>query len=121
MTSSTPLFFNLSNTSGLTSASISTLPFFLRFCASRTSHLIAVLERENLEKIAADLGLNMAEFKKALDTNEHKAKIEADSEAGKKAGIQGTPGFVINGYFLGGAQPYPAFKKLILRALKEAR
>ena len=79
------------------------------------------LERENLEKIAADLGLNMAEFKKALDTNEHKAKIEADSEAGKKAGIQGTPGFVINGYFLGGAQPYPAFKKLILRALKEAR
>jgi protein-disulfide isomerase len=79
------------------------------------------LERENLEKIAQKQGLNMTEFKEALDKREHKARIEADVAVANKAGIKGTPGFVINGYFIGGAQPYPAFKKLIQRALKEAR
>ena len=59
-------------------------------------------------------------FKAALDNNTHKAKIDADAEAGNKAGINGTPAFVINGYYVSGAQPEAAFKKLINRALKEA-
>ena len=36
-------------------------------------------------------------------------------------GITGTPAFLINGYFISGAQPYPKFKKLIDRALSEAK
>jgi predicted DsbA family dithiol-disulfide isomerase len=62
----------------------------------------------------------MEKFKAALDSNKHKAKIDADAEAGNKAGINGTPAFVINGYYVSGAQPEAAFKKLINRALKEA-
>jgi len=77
-------------------------------------------DRANLEKIAQEMGLNMDKFKAALDNNVHKAKIDADAEAGNKAGINGTPAFVINGYYISGAQPESAFKKLINRALKEA-
>ena len=77
-------------------------------------------DRPNLEKIAQEMGLDMDKFKAALDTNKHKAKIEADTEVGNKAGINGTPAFVINGYYVSGAQPESAFKKLINRALKEA-
>jgi len=76
--------------------------------------------RENLEKIAKDLGVDMDKFKAAIDNNKHKAKIDADAEIGNKAGINGTPAFVINGYYVSGAQPESAFKKLINRALKEA-
>jgi protein-disulfide isomerase len=79
------------------------------------------LERANLEKIAQELGLDMTKFKQALDSHKHKARIESDAQAGKKAQINGTPAFVINGYFINGAQPYSAFKKAIQRALKEAR
>jgi protein-disulfide isomerase len=61
----------------------------------------------------------MAKFKSALDSHKHQARIEKDNQAGKDAGINGTPAFVINGYFISGAQPFPAFKKLINRALKE--
>jgi protein-disulfide isomerase len=78
------------------------------------------IQRPKLEAIAQDLGLDMDKFKAALDSGKHKAKIEADSKAGNAAGINGTPAFVINGYFLSGAQPEAAFKKLINRALKEA-
>ena len=76
--------------------------------------------RPNLEKVAQDLGLDMDKFKAAIDSNKHKAKIDADAELGNKAGINGTPAFVINGYYVSGAQPESAFKKLINRALKEA-
>ncbi len=78
------------------------------------------LKRPNLEKIAQDLGLDMTKFKAALDSGTHKAKVDADMKIGNDAGINGTPAFVINGYFLSGAQPETAFKKLINRALKDA-
>jgi len=77
-------------------------------------------DRASLEKIAQEIGLDMEKFKAALDSNKHKAKIDADTELGNKAGINGTPAFVINGYYVSGAQPESAFKKLINRALKEA-
>jgi protein-disulfide isomerase len=79
------------------------------------------LERSDLETYAEELGLDMARFKKALDDHTHKAHVDFDLEASKKAGIGGTPAFVVNGYFISGAQPYPKFKKLIKRALKEAK
>jgi len=76
--------------------------------------------RERLEAIATEVGLDLEKFKAALDSHKHKAKVDADMKVGNDAGVNGTPGFVINGYFLSGAQPAPAFKKIINRALKEA-
>ncbi|HEY5372898.1 MAG TPA: thioredoxin domain-containing protein [Polyangiaceae bacterium] len=77
-------------------------------------------DRAALEKQAQAQGIDMDKFKAALDGSTHKAKIDADAELGNKAGINGTPAFVINGYYVSGAQPEAAFKKLINRALKEA-
>ncbi len=79
------------------------------------------LKRENLEKIAQEMGLDATAFKKALDERTHKARVERDTEAAQKAGIRGTPAFVINGYFISGAQPMSAFEKIIKRAQSEAR
>jgi len=79
------------------------------------------LKRENLEKYAEENGLDMTKFKAALDARTHKPVIDAESKVADDAGISGTPAFVINGYFINGAQPYPKFKKLIERALAEAK
>jgi len=79
------------------------------------------IKRDNLEKIAQDIGLDMTKFKAALDNLSHKNDIEVDKAAGKAAGVSGTPAFFINGYFLNGAQPYPKFRKLIEKALSEAK
>lgn len=77
--------------------------------------------RANVEKYAEELGgIDLGKFKKALDTNAHKDFVKVDSDAADKAGISGTPAFVINGYFISGAQPYAKFKKLIDKALKES-
>jgi protein-disulfide isomerase len=78
------------------------------------------IARPGLEAIAEKQGLDMNAFKTALDTNKHKPLVQADLQAGDKAGISGTPAFVINGYFISGAQPFSKFKKVINLALKEA-
>jgi protein-disulfide isomerase len=82
------------------------------------------LKREALDTYAQQLGLDMSKWKAALDTQSHKAEIDADAKVGKDNGITGTPAFpafLINGYFITGAQPYPKFRKLIERALAEAK
>jgi protein-disulfide isomerase len=79
------------------------------------------IQRPGLEKIAQELGLDMAKFKAALDANKHQALLDADVAEAKKVGISGTPAFTINGYFVSGAQPVTKFKKLIQRAMKEAK
>ena len=79
-----------------------------------------VLARPALESYAETLGLDMTKFKKALDANTHKAFVDSESAVADKAGISGTPAFVINGYFISGAQPFAKFKKIIDKALAEA-
>lgn len=79
------------------------------------------LDRENLEKYAKKIGLNMAQFRKALDNQEHKEDIEEDKKLGRSRGATGTPSFFINGRNLRGAQPFQAFKKVIDEELAKAK
>ncbi|MEM7137239.1 MAG: thioredoxin domain-containing protein [Myxococcota bacterium] len=77
------------------------------------------LTRPNLEKYAAQLGgINMKKFKAALDSEKHKASVDADIKAIATAGARiGTPSFFINGKLVQGAQPYAAFKAAIDKEL----
>jgi hypothetical protein len=75
-------------------------------------------ERSNLERLAREAGLNMTAFEAALDSGKHRPKVDGDAAIASRAGINGTPAFVINGYYLSGAQEEAAFKKLIDLALK---
>ncbi|MSP25366.1 MAG: hypothetical protein EXR75_09415 [Myxococcales bacterium] len=79
------------------------------------------IKREQLDQYAGELGLDMAKFKKALDDGTHKAAVDEDIKASDKIGIGGTPAFLVNGYFIEGAQPFSAFRAAIDKALKEAK
>ncbi|MDB4974902.1 MAG: Periplasmic thiol disulfide interchange protein DsbA, partial [Myxococcaceae bacterium] len=76
------------------------------------------LTRPDLEKYAAEVGLDVPKFKAALDANKHDAAIKADMELGTNVGARGTPSFFINGRSLRGAQPVEKFKELIDDELK---
>ncbi len=81
------------------------------------------LTPDDLVKYAGQIpGINASKVKAALDTDKHKARVKADIDAIAKAGARiGTPSFFINGKLLQGAQPYPAFKAAIDKALAEAK
>jgi len=79
------------------------------------------LKRENLDQYAAQIGLDLAQFKADLDSNKYKAQVDADMAYAKEVGIQGTPSFLINGKKLVGAQPFEGFKAKIDDALKNVK
>jgi len=79
------------------------------------------LTRENLEQWAQEIGLNMAQFRAALDGNEHEDAINQQQALARGLGATGTPSFFINGRNLRGAQPLQAFKTVIDEELAKAR
>lgn len=79
------------------------------------------LARENLEAIARAQGLDLVRFRAALDSHRHADKVQADVDIATQAKLSGTPSFVINNYYLSGAQPVAAFRRLVRRALAEAK
>jgi predicted DsbA family dithiol-disulfide isomerase len=73
------------------------------------------LKRPALDGYAQQLALDMNRWNAALDSHKHKAEVDADVQA--TADIVGTPGFVIGGYYINGAQPALKFQRLIDRVL----
>jgi protein-disulfide isomerase len=78
-------------------------------------------EREALERYATTVGLDVARFRAALDRGVHRAEILADAKVGADAGLNATPGFVINGYRVSGALPLGVFKRVVRRTIAEAK
>ncbi|MDP9036136.1 MAG: thioredoxin domain-containing protein [Myxococcota bacterium] len=85
------------------------------------------IKRDDLDGYAKELNLDMDKWKAALDGSAHTAEIEADKKAGNDDGISGTPAFLVvpgnasQGYFISGAQSFSKFRKLIDRALADAK
>ena len=56
--------------------------------------------------------------RKAENNNEkYKEEIEKDVADGRALGVTGTPGFIINGWGIKGAQPFSTFEEVIEREL----
>ena len=93
-------------------------------------HLLAQqdkLKRENLDDWARANKIDLRRWTTALDAGTHSKEIEAAKQAGTNAGIIGTPMFLIaprvatHGYLVSGAETYSTFRRLIDRALNEAK
>jgi protein-disulfide isomerase len=66
-----------------------------------------------LKQYAAEVGADRAAFDQCLDSHKYQAAVNADIEAGSKAGVTGTPTFFINGQPLVGNQPLSEFQRVI--------
>ncbi len=76
------------------------------------------LDRVDLERYAADVQLDLARFRSALDQHTHQRGIRADMAAADATGASiGTPAFFINGRFFAGALPFEEFQRRIDAAL----
>jgi protein-disulfide isomerase len=62
---------------------------------------------------AGELGMDVDLFTKCVTTQKYQSKVDADMKEARGFGITGTPGFMINGRVLTGAQPLEAFETII--------
>jgi len=77
----------------------------------------SALSEKNLIAYADELGLNKKVFKQCLTDGSKTDAVAAESAEAASLGVQGTPGFFINGKFLGGAFPFENFKEIIDKEL----
>jgi protein-disulfide isomerase len=68
---------------------------------------------EKYVEYAKQLNLDVTRFERDVASAQVKSRIDADSQEAERLGVSGTPAFFVNGRFLSGAQPFPAFKELI--------
>lgn len=62
---------------------------------------------------AKQLDLDTAKFDSCLDSGAMASEVQKDMSEGAAAGITGTPGFLINGKLVSGAQPFSVFQQII--------
>ena len=75
------------------------------------------LDKEHLIGFAKDMGLDVARFQDDLNTERYRAVIAADRALGVKAGIDGTPLFIINGQPVIGTRTLPELQQAVQLAL----
>ena len=78
------------------------------------------MDRDTYLGYAKALKLDMKKFTEAMDKKSGQPAIDADVAEMKAIGIQGTPGFFVNGKFLSGAKPFNEFAKAINAELTKA-
>jgi len=78
------------------------------------------ISHDTLVAQAEVIPLDVAVFTQCLGSRVHKDQVDADAKEAGTFGIRGTPGFVINGRILTGAQPLDTFIAVIDDELKRA-
>jgi protein-disulfide isomerase len=71
------------------------------------------LSISDLKAYAAELGLNVAEFNRCLDTGQEAPKVNQSLQQARALGFIGTPSFLINGQKLAGPASFNTFKTLV--------
>ena len=71
------------------------------------------LDKEALIAYAKDAKLDEKQFDSCISSEKYKVDIDKDLEAGRKAGVTGTPAFFINGVELSGARGPENFSQAI--------
>ena len=75
------------------------------------------LRESSYKAWAEQLNLQQAQFNDCFDNKKHQDKITRDKQQGQKEGIRGTPGFLVNGILVIGAQSFANFKLIIEKEL----
>jgi protein-disulfide isomerase len=75
---------------------------------------------ENMEKLAAEVGLDAAKFKTDFAGESCQAWVKKSQEALQPVGTSGTPSFYVNGRHINGAVPFEQFKTIIDEELAKA-
>jgi protein-disulfide isomerase len=77
------------------------------------------LDRESLDKYAKQVGLNVASFKKAIDSKQYVSVVDADVKLGGEAAVSGTPSMFVNGARVGNPASFDDVSAMIEATLKK--
>ncbi len=71
------------------------------------------ISEELLISIALASGADETQLNTCIESGKYASEVANSGAYGRSLGISGTPGFIINGEFVSGAQPYSVFQQVI--------
>ena len=74
-------------------------------------------DQASLTDLAAESGLDVADFSQCLSSGEHRADVEEARRAATNRGVNSTPTFFINNQRVTGNQPFDTFQRIIEQEL----
>src|SRR5262249_4557602 len=79
------------------------------------------LSDAQLGDLAQQVGVPKAAVLGAITSGKHDAAIDEDVALAGRLGIRGTPGFVVGGYVVSGAQPLSVFRRSVKLSLEDVK
>jgi len=76
------------------------------------------MNRESMIAQAGEMGMDAEKFEACVQQQTHAGRVVADAQQARSFGITGTPGFLVNGRVLSGAQPLETFETVINEELE---
>lgn len=70
-------------------------------------------DRARMKELAVQSGADSAKLESCLDSKKYDSSLTQETNEGRAAGVQGTPGFFVNGIPVSGAQSFSAFESVI--------
>lgn len=87
------------------------------FGKNQSGENVGAFANANLQRFAADVGLDVGRFNECAATHRYQSEVERDTADGRAAGAMGTPTVFINGKMFVGALPFSQFQSAIEEAL----
>ncbi len=93
---------------------------YWKFYPQAFLHQSDVEDLTKMKSLAATIGADAKKLQACLDSKKYDSRFSKEQNEGARAGIQGTPAFLVNGQLISGAVPYSTAKQVIEGALASA-
>jgi protein-disulfide isomerase len=84
-----------------------------RLIYQRQGDLGGVATYDDVATLVGELGLDQAQFRQCLDTEQFRARVEEDNAQAQRAGITSRPVLDINGTRIVGALPFGQYQRVL--------
>lgn len=79
------------------------------------------ITNSEIREVAFKTGIDEDKWNQCFEEDRYEDEVKNDLRSGVELGIQGTPGFFINGQAVSGAQPFDLFKTKIDKILEKSK
>lgn len=95
--------------------------YYEKLYSSQSGENAGAFQKENLELIATDLGLQTEQFNQCLASGKFTEKVKAETQEAQNLGLRGTPSLFVNGELIDGGSQYEILSQRIRELLAKVK
>lgn len=88
-------------------------PYHHKLYAEQAGRDRGTFSKENLKRFAAEVGLDAASFNACVDSDRYVEQVRAETEEGRRRGVQATPTLFVNGQKIEGVPDFNQLRRII--------